>query len=281
MKPILEVRNLSYCYHNSEVKALDNISVDIHESEKIAIVGNNGSGKSTFFLNCNGVLEAQKGEIYFDGNLITRKKQDLINLRKNVGIVFQDADNQIITSSVLSEISFGAMNLKLSKEEVKQRTFDTIKLLNLEDYTDKVTHYLSGGEKKRVSIADVLVMKPRIIIFDEPTSSLDPENSQLLENILNTLCSNNTTIILSTHDIDFAYRWAERVIVFNKGKIIADGETYEVLSNDKILNKAGLKKPTFIQIMNVLNKYNTFERETPQLRNIDDFERFIKSIKQL
>lgn len=279
MKPILEIKNLSYCYHNSKSKALDNISVNIYESEKIAVVGNNGSGKSTFFLNCNGVLEAQEGEIYFDGNLITRKKQDLIDLRKNVGIVFQDADNQIIASSVLSEISFGAMNLKLSKEEVKQRTFDTIKLLNLENYTDKVTHYLSGGEKKRVSIADVLVMKPKIIIFDEPTSSLDPKNSELLENILNTLCANNMTVILSTHDMDFAYRWAERVIVFNKGKIIADGETYKVLSDDKILNRAGLKKPTFIQIMNTLNEYNIFEKEVLGLKSIEDFESFIKSIK--
>lgn len=279
MKPILEIKNLSYSYHNDEFKALDNVSVNIYRGEKIAVVGNNGSGKSTFFLNCNGVLEAQKGEIYFDGCLVTRKKHDLINLRKNVGIVFQDADNQIIASSVLNEISFGAMNLNLSKEEVKQRTFDVIKLLNLEEYINRATHYLSGGEKKRVSIADILVMEPKIIIFDEPTSSLDPENTELLENILNMLSDNNITIILSTHDMDFAYRWAERVIVFNRGKIIADGESYSIFSNYNILKEAGLKQPVFIQIIDILNANNKFKKTVKELKSIDDFKNFIESIK--
>ena len=145
--PILEVRDLHYAY-NDEKHALNGVSLQIREGEKIAVLGANGAGKSTFFLSINGVLRPHRGEIFYRGELITKKK--LNHLRKNVGIVFQDADNQIIASTVMGEVSFGPMNLKLPREEVLSRVDKALSYMNITEFRDRPPHYLSGGEKKRV-----------------------------------------------------------------------------------------------------------------------------------
>ena len=185
-KPILEIRNLHYCYGSGKA-ALEGVDLDIFEGEKIAVIGPNGSGKSTFFLNTNGVLTPDEGEIIYRGTVINKK--NLMELRKNIGIVFQDADNQIIASTVLAEVGFGPMNLKLPKEEVLERVEEALRYMNLQEYKNRPPHYLSGGEKKRVSIADIIAMKSEIIIFDEPTAGLDPLNSEMLEEVLGKLSS--------------------------------------------------------------------------------------------
>src|SRR5665648_969986 len=286
-EPILQIKDLYYDYGNGTA-ALNGVSVDIYEGEKIAVIGSNGAGKSTFFLNTNGVLKPDQGEISYRGTIINKK--NLKELRKNIGIVFQDADNQniastvmaevgfgpmnlklpkeevlkrveealtymnildyrnrpphylsggekkrvsiadiiamkseIIASTVMAEVGFGPMNLKLPKEEVLKRVEEALTYMNILDYRNRPPHYLSGGEKKRVSIADIIAMKSEIIIFDEPTAGLDPLNAQMLEEVLGKLCSEGKTMLISTHDVDFVYRWAERTLVFCQGKIIADG----------------------------------------------------------
>ncbi|NFG61166.1 energy-coupling factor ABC transporter ATP-binding protein [Clostridium sp. CMCC3677] len=246
---ILQVRNLNYKYNN-EKAVLSNVNIDIYEGEKVAILGSNGAGKSTFFLNINGVLTPKSGDIIYRGKKISKK--ELNELRKNVGIVFQDADNQIIASTVLAEVSFGPMNLKLSKEEVKERVEEALSYMNLTDFKNRPPHYLSGGEKKRVSIADIIAMKSEIIIFDEPTASLDPLNSIMLEEVLKKLSEEKKTLLISTHDIDFAYRWAERVIVFANGEIIADGTPLQIFKDDKIIKCANLKRPTMLDVYEIL-----------------------------
>ena len=180
-KVLLQVKNLNYSY-NHEKRTLNNINLDIYKGQKIAVLGSNGAGKSTFFLNLNGVLTPESGEIFYKDIKISKK--NLNELRKNVGIVFQDADNQIIASSVLAEVSFGPMNLKLSKEEVKERVYEALEYMNINHLKDRPPHYLSGGEKKRVSIADIIAMKSEVIVFDEPTASLDPLNVEILEDVL-------------------------------------------------------------------------------------------------
>ena len=215
---ILEVKDLHYTYGNG-MTALKGIDMDIYCGEKIAIIGSNGSGKSTFFLNINGVYLPERGTIYYRSTPINKKT--LKALRKHIGIVFQDADHQIIASTVRAEVGFGPMNLKLPHEEVMRRVDTSLAYLNLTGFEDRPPHYLSGGEKKRVSIAGILAMHPEIIIFDEPTASLDPTNAQMLEQVLENLSAEGKTLILSTHDVDFVYRWAERVVVFNEGTIIA------------------------------------------------------------
>ncbi|MDO9492134.1 energy-coupling factor ABC transporter ATP-binding protein [Acetobacterium sp.] len=248
-EPILKVNNLHYSYGNGN-PALDGISVDIYKGEKIAVIGSNGSGKSTFFLNANGVLKADHGEISYQGTVINKK--NLRELRKNIGIVFQEADNQIIASTVMAEVGFGPMNLKLPKEEVIERVEEALSYMNILDFKDRPPHYLSGGEKKRVTIADVIAMKSEVIIFDEPTAALDPLNAQMLEEVLVKLGEEGKTMLISTHDVDFAYRWAERAIVFDQGKIIADGTPLDIFKNTGILEQANLKRPAMLDVYEML-----------------------------
>lgn len=250
-KPILEIRNLCYSYEEGKL-ALNNVSLSLHRGEKVAVIGNNGAVKSTFFLNMNGVYRPQSGELYFKGEKITKKNQRLLN--QHVGIVFQDADSQIIASTVLSEISFGPMNLKLSKEEVEERVNEAISFMKLEEYRNRLSHYLSGGEKKRVSIADIIAMHSDVIIFDEPTASLDPANAKVFEDVIEKLAMEGKTLLISTHDMDFAYRWADRVIVFSGGEIIADGSPVEIFRRNDVIERANLKKPMLLEVYEMLIK---------------------------
>lgn len=246
---ILQIRGLYYSY-SAEKITLNDINVDIHKGEKIAVLGSNGAGKSTFFLNINGVLTPEKGEIIYKGKSI--RKKDLNELRKNVGVVFQDADNMIIASTVLAEVSFGPMNLKLPKDEVMRRVDEALKYMNLSEFKNRPPHYLSGGEKKRVSIADIIAMKSEIIIFDEPTAALDPLNVQMLEEVLEKLSREEKTLVISTHDVDFAYRWADRIVVFSDGKIIGDGLPVEIFKNEEILKSTNLKRPVMLDVYETL-----------------------------
>lgn len=255
-EPILKIKDLYYDYGNGTT-ALNGVSVDIYEGEKIAVIGSNGAGKSTFFLNTNGVLKPDQGEISYRGTIINKK--NLKELRKNIGIVFQDADNQIIASTVMAEVGFGPMNLKLPKEEVLKRVEEALTYMNILDYKDRPPHYLSGGEKKRVSIADIIAMKSEIIIFDEPTAGLDPLNAQMLEEVLGKLCSEGKTMLISTHDVDFVYRWAERTLVFCQGEIIADGTPLEIFQNEEILKQANLKRPTMMEVYDLLVEKHLLE----------------------
>lgn len=250
---ILRTEHLSYLYDEDKA-ALNDINVSIHQGEKIAVIGSNGAGKSTFFLNLNGVLSSTEGTIYFHGKPLGRKNKDLNELRKKVGIVFQDADNQIIASTVMAEVSFGPMNMKLPREEVEKRVDEALSYMNISEFKSRPAHYLSGGEKKRVSIADILAMKPEVIIFDEPTASLDPVNVAMFEEVLGRLEQEHTTLLVSTHDIDFAYRWADRILVFCSGEIIADGTPEEIFVQEDILKRANLKKPILLEVCEVLQK---------------------------
>lgn len=270
---ILEVQNLHFSY-NDEKHALDGVSVKIHEGEKIAVLGSNGAGKSTFFLSINGVLKPHKGEVIYRGETITKKR--LNHLRKNVGIVFQDADNQIIASTVMAEVSFGPMNLKLPKEEVLRRVDKALNYMNISQFRDRPPHYLSGGEKKRVSIADIIAMESEVIIFDEPTAALDPLNAQMLEEVLEKMGQEGRTILLSTHDVDFAYRWAERVLVFHEGKIIADDSPLHVFRQEELLQMAHLKRPMLYEVCETLRKKGLVPEGERYPRNINEFNQMMR-----
>ncbi len=265
---VLEVRDLHFSY-NDEKHALNGVDVKIYEGEKIAVLGSNGAGKSTFFLSINGVLKPHAGEVIYRGEKITKKR--LNHLRKNVGIVFQDADNQIIASTVMSEVAFGPMNLKLSREEVLRRVDKALDYMNITEFRDRPPHYLSGGEKKRVSIADIIAMESEVIIFDEPTAALDPLNAQMLEEVLRKMGEEGRTILISTHDVDFAYRWAERVLVFHQGKIIADDTPLRVFHQEELLKKANLRHPMLYDVCEILKKKGIIPDGEMYPKNMEEF----------
>ena len=267
---ILKAENLHYSY-TKEHEVLKGVSINIHRGERLAVLGANGSGKSTFFLNINGVLRPESGAVYYRDKLIN--KSSIKELRKNVGIVFQDADNQIIASTVRAEVSFGPMNLGLSKEEVTRRVLDSLNYMNISHLIDRPPHYLSGGEKKRVSIADIIAMDSEIIIFDEPTASLDPQNISIFEEVLDKMSAEQRTLVISTHDLEFAFRWADRIVVFGSGSIIADSDPISVLSDNEVLKKANLKKPILLEVFETLVENSVFRESTKPARNMDDFRK--------
>ena len=269
---LLKLEYISYKYDHRFL-ALKDVSVTIRSGERIAVLGCNGAGKSTFFLCCNGVLRPQSGNIYYKDREITGSKKDIHALRQAVGLVFQDPDSQIIAGTVESEVSFGPMNLRLNQDEVTHRVEGSLQQMNLERYREYAPQYLSGGEKKRVTIADILAMRPEIILFDEPTASLDPQNTDALEEILEKLCSEGITIAISTHDVDFAYRTSHRAIVFAHGEIIADATVDEVFSSEETLKKAGLKKPLLYEAHEIIQKSPANIKSGRKPRTIEEFRK--------
>lgn len=249
---------MSFSYEEGK-RALYDINVAIGAGEKIAVLGANGAGKSTFFLNINGVRHPEEGTIRFRGQPIGKKERKL--LQQNVGIVFQSADDQIIASTVKAEVAFGPLNMGMEREEVEKRTLSAIAQMDLEGYEMRPPHYLSGGEKKRVAIADILAMEPPIILFDEPTAALDPVSAEMLEQVLGELEREGRTILLSTHDIDFAYRFAERILVFAGGRLIADGTPEEIFQAEELLKQAKIKKPMMMEVCELLDEKKLLDTE--------------------
>lgn len=271
---LLQAENLCYSYGQGK-QVLKEINITVRKGERIVVLGSNGAEKSTCFLNLNGVYRPDSGRILYRGQEIGKK--DLNQLRKNVGIVFQDADNQIIASTVFAEVSFGPMNLKLPRDEVKQRVEDALEYMNLTEMRDRPPHYLSGGEKKRVSIADIIAMESEVVIFDEPTASLDPVNVEILEGVLDKMNKVGKTLLISTHDVDFAYRWADRAVIFAGGRIIADGPVQEVFKDDEVLNQANLKRPVLLEIYNSLVRHHVLEEAMVCPRDAGDLEMLLKT----
>ena len=271
---LLQAEGLCYSYGQGK-EVLRDINITVRKGEKIVVLGSNGAGKSTCFLNLNGVYRPDSGRILYRGKEIGKK--DLNELRKNVGIVFQDADNQIIASTVFAEVSFGPMNLKLPREEVKKRVEDALEYMNLGSMRDRPPHYLSGGEKKRVSIADIIAMESEVVIFDEPTASLDPVNVEMLEGVLDKMNEMGKTLLISTHDVDFAYRFADRAVIFAGGRIIADGPVREVFEDDEVLNQANLKRPVLLEVYNSLVSHHILEVGGEPHRDAGELEMLLKT----
>ncbi|KEH89066.1 MULTISPECIES: energy-coupling factor ABC transporter ATP-binding protein [Clostridium] len=266
---ILETKNLSFKYEDG-TNALNNINLKIEKGKKIAFLGVNGAGKSTLFLNFNGILKPSSGEVLYKGEKIKYTHSYLNELRKNIGIVFQDPDNQLFSANVYQEVSFGAMNLDLEETEVRKRVDEGLKSVNMYEYKDKAVHFLSYGQKKRVSIADILVMEPEIIIFDEPTSSLDPKHAKQIVEIFNQINEVGITVILSTHDVEIAYSWADYIIVMKDGKVVKSGEPVGIFKDDDFIKDVYLDKPIVLEVYEKLVEKGYIELQDNIPRNKDE-----------
>ncbi|MCX7615566.1 MAG: ATP-binding cassette domain-containing protein [Clostridiales bacterium] len=250
---IIEVRDLTFCYEDEEI-ALDHITMSFKKGRTTAVLGGNGAGKSTLFLNLNGVLKPKSGNVIFNGKEITHNKKDLLELRKNVGIVFQDPDDQLFSANVKKDISFGLINQGLSAQEIIERVEFVVEKTGIADFLDKPTHALSFGQKKRVAIAGVLAMQPSVIILDEPTAGLDPSGVSEILNLLSDIKQTmGITIIISTHEIDLVPLYCDDAFVLEKGKVIFEGTPHELFANPKILREHHLRLPRIAHLMEVLH----------------------------
>ena len=249
----IEARDLYYTYEDGTV-ALDHISFRAERGKMTGILGANGAGKSTLFLNLNGVLTPAGGEVRVDGVPVTYDRKGLISVRKQVGIVFQDPDNQLFCASVAGEISFGLYNLGLDEEEIRRRVDAVCQKLSIDPFRDKPTHFLSGGQKKRVSIADILVMRPSLLILDEPFSALDPKHAQMIDEILSQLAREGITVVIATHNAAQAYRWADRVVILHNGRIQAQGTPEQIFCDQALLQRTSLVPPEILTISRALQQ---------------------------
>ncbi|ABO34410.1 cobalt ABC transporter, ATPase subunit [Methanococcus maripaludis C5] len=250
---ILETRDLKYSYPDGTV-ALNGINFKAEEGEMIAILGPNGAGKSTTFLHFNGILKPSSGSVILKDDPIKYDNKSLLNVRKTVGIVFQNPDDQLFAPTVEQDVAFGPMNLGLSKEEIEKRVKDSLKAVSMEGFERKPPHHLSGGQKKRIAIAGILAMNPEIIVLDEPTSGLDPMGASQIMKLLYDLNKKGITIIISTHDVDLVPIYANKVYLLNEGKIIKGGTPREIFSDSETVRSANLRLPRVAHLIELLEK---------------------------
>ncbi len=250
---VLSVKNLIYGYSKGtpfEKGALKGVSVDFSNGEIVAIIGHTGSGKSTLLQHLNGLLKPDSGQVLYNGKNIFDSKEDMRQCRFNVGLCFQYPEQQLFESTVYKDIAFGPKNMKLSEEEIRSRVLEAIGYVGLtEDYLEKSPFDLSGGEKRRVAIAGVISMRPRVLILDEPTAGLDPVGkNNLLDLIRKYNESTGSTVIFVSHNMDDVASVAHRVIVMNDGEVALDGSVDEVYSQGEALKSMGLDIPEITDI---------------------------------
>jgi len=238
---IVEAKDLAFTYPDN-TQALLGISFKIRHGESVAIVGANGAGKSTLLLHLNGYLTPTSGQVRIGDFPLT--KETLQEVRRTVGMVFQDPDDQLFMSTVYDDVAFGPLNLGLPMDEVHERVAKALETVGLLDIKERPPHRLSSGQKRRVAIATVLSMSPDILVMDEPSAGLDPRARRKLIELLKTFRHSK---IIATHDLDLVLDICERTIIINQGKVEADGPTVEIFQDEKLLTDCHLEKPLRMQ----------------------------------
>lgn len=245
---LIEVKDLYYRYKDGTV-ALQGLSLAIPRGKKVALLGPNGAGKSTLILHLNGIHLPQRGEVWYKGERITEK--NCLQMRSQVGLVFQDPDDQVFAETVWEDVAFGPVNMGFEQTEIERRVAAALAAVGMTAYQDKAPYHLSYGQKKRVAIAGILAMDPEVIILDEPVAFLDPQGKDTLFRILDELNRGGTTIVIATHDVDLAAEWADQVIVIKDGRCLAQGGP-ELLTDENIVRAAALRFPIITRLFQQL-----------------------------
>ena len=250
MDSIIKIENLTFEYLRDEdqmnIKAIDDVSLEIERGSFTAIIGKNGSGKSTLAKNLNGLLVPTDGVVYVDG-FDTRDDAHIWDVRQTAGMVFQNPDNQLVSAIVEDDVAFGPENLGIEPAEIRRRVDKALEDVNMGQFKKKAPHLLSGGQKQRVAIAGVVAMKPKCIIFDEPTAMLDPRGRDEIMAIIDELHAEGITVVLITHFMEEAVR-ADRVVIMHEGKILLDGTPEEVYAREELLRSANLTIPLMVEV---------------------------------
>jgi len=233
---VLAVENLHFHYPDGHV-ALQGVSLNLCEGDKVALVGPNGAGKSTLMLHLNGILSGE-GEMSIAGMRI--EPDNLPVIRAMVGLVFQSPDDQLFSPTVFEDVAFGPLHMGLPEDEVRARVDEALEMVRMCDYRDRLSHHLSVGEKKRIAIATVLSMRPQILVLDEPSAGLDPRARRSLINLLRDL---PITMLVSSHDLLMVRELFPRMVIMDEGRIVADGPTAELMEDEILLEAHGLEKP--------------------------------------
>ena len=246
---MIELKHVSFSYDDKH-KILDDISMKLGQDNQsvIGIIGHNGAGKSTLFLNLVGELRPTAGEILVDGKKVDYSKKGLRNLRRKVGIVFQNSDQQIFYSIVKDDVAFALRNLKVSNDEIKQRVERVLRELDISNLKDQPIQYLSGGQKKRVAIAGIMVIGSEWILLDEPTSGLDPDGRLRMKKLIKKLIANGQKIILSSHDMDFMYEMCDYFYLLGNNRILKEGNRENDFNDEQLLRENNLEQPWLVKI---------------------------------
>ena len=259
-EPFIKIENLSYLYEDDSVDnspALGGLSLEITKGEFVAVLGHNGSGKSTLAKLLNMILTPTKGKIIIDGKDITSEAlsdDDVLSLRRTVGMVFQNPDNQLVATIVEDDVAFGLENLGIPSDEIRRRVDEALSDFGMLEYAKHEPHRLSGGQKQRVAIAGVMAMRPECVIFDESTAMLDPlGRKEVLDSILKLNREKQVTVIMITHYMDEA-ALADRIVVLNDGKMLIDGTPSEVFEKERMLLDAGLAIPQCTELVHRLRE---------------------------
>ncbi len=240
----LEIHNLSYAYPDRTV-ALHQVNLQIKKQKKTAIIGTNGSGKTTLIYHINGTIPAQEGSVKVMDQLVC--KENIYKVRREVGLLFDNPDNQLFSTTVYGDIAFGPRNLKLDQGEIEKRVYGAMHRVGIEDLAERPPYCLSLGQKKRAAIAGLLAMKPQVMACDEPFSGLDPVVSRQFREILDELKEQGTTLIYSTHDVDLAYSWADEVVVMKEGHVLESG-TVDLMRDEQLMKNACLPLPLLAEL---------------------------------
>jgi cobalt transport protein ATP-binding subunit len=236
MKPIVQIENLSFSYPDGH-SALQEIHLEIEREEKVAAVGPNGAGKSTLLLHLNGILHGQ-GQVCVDGIELNHKNARAV--RALVGLVFQDPDDQLFSTTVFEDVAFGPLHMGLAPEEVRDRVTQALAAVGMAEHRERLPHHLSLGERKRVAIATVLAMRPQVLVLDEPSAGLDPRTRRNLIDLLRTLPQ---TMLVASHDMRLVWELCPRTVIIDGGRIVADGPTVELLRDAALMERHGLETP--------------------------------------
>lgn len=254
MDKIISVQNITFAYTREEgaetVKAIDGVSFEIEPGSFTAIIGKNGSGKSTLAKNLNGLLLPTEGDILV-ADYNTKDDAHIWDVRQTAGMVFQNPDNQLVSAIVEDDVAFGPENLGVDPQEIRQRVDQALEAVNMGQFKNKAPHLLSGGQKQRIAIAGVVAMKPRCIIFDEPTAMLDPKGRNEIMAIIDELHQEGITVVLITHFMEEAVR-ADRVIIMNEGKLLLDGTPAEVFAQGQLMKSVNLDVPPIVELADAL-----------------------------
>jgi energy-coupling factor transport system ATP-binding protein len=248
MQPIIRAERLHYSYPGDEQETLHGIDLEIEEGSFVAVLGHNGSGKSTLAKLMNAILLPSSGKVYVDG-IDTADEERLLDIRRTVGMVFQNPDNQIVANVVEDDVAFAPENLGVPSEEIRRRVDEALKTVGMYEYRLHAPHLLSGGQKQRVAIAGVLAMQPRCVVLDEPTAMLDPVGRREVVATVTRLCrEKGMTVVLITHHMSECVG-ADRLIVMSEGAIVADGSPREVFSQVELLRSEGLSVPATTELI--------------------------------